>query len=520
MTDDHNARFRSPDPHDRPPEPGGPSNDPLAELARLIGRNDPFAELGRESRAAMARETHREETVAPAGWHEAPVPSQAYDPFAQPAPQPTASDPHYAYAVDPRDRFHDRANPAAPAGYDVPPAVQDLADAAQMAPQMPAVDRDASYATRSAELAGETLAQEVGYAAQAAAEDIRHLRGYGPMPSHADEFYDDAPTSRRSRGWVTVLTVLGLAALGSGAAFAYRVYFQSPGAAGPPPIIRASAEPTKVAPPPAKNDTTSSKISYDRFGDRSQNERVVVREEKPIDPKDLATASPPATVTPAVVPVPPAPAPMPAAAAQASANPPSVLTEPKRVRTVSVRPDQPDPAALPQSVTPPRSPRQAAPVAAAPAARNAPLDVTPQAMQRPQPRSAAPRAAPAPAHNPNAPLSLAPDGNAAPPPRAARNAAPPMRIASTPPTTTQDGRYLVQVSSQRSEADAQASFRSIRSRYSSVLGNREPVIRRADLGSRGIYYRAMVGPFPTRDQAVQLCASLKAAGGDCVVQSN
>ena len=37
-------------------------------------------------------------------------------------------------------------------------------------------------------------------------------------------------------------------------------------------------------------------------------------------------------------------------------------------------------------------------------------------------------------------------------------------------------------------------------------------------GEKGTYYRAMVGPFSTREQAVQLCGSLKAAGGDCVVQ--
>ena len=78
----------------------------------------------------------------------------------------------------------------------------------------------------------------------------------------------------------------------------------------------------------------------------------------------------------------------------------------------------------------------------------------------------------------------------------------------------------MQVASQKSEADAQSSFRSIQSKYSSVLGGQRHVIRRADLGSRGVYYRAMVGPFGSREQAIQLCSSLKAAGGDCVVQAN
>jgi cell division septation protein DedD len=93
----------------------------------------------------------------------------------------------------------------------------------------------------------------------------------------------------------------------------------------------------------------------------------------------------------------------------------------------------------------------------------------------------------------------------------------PTRIASAP---SGGSGYLVQVSSQRSEADAQAAYRTLRSRYSSVLGDHQPVIRRADLGSRGVFYRAMVGPFGSREEAIQLCSNLKSAGGDCVVQSN
>ena len=43
-------------------------------------------------------------------------------------------------------------------------------------------------------------------------------------------------------------------------------------------------------------------------------------------------------------------------------------------------------------------------------------------------------------------------------------------------------------------------------------------IKRKDLGSRGVYYGAQVGPFTSRSAAVQLCESLKAAGGTCLVQ--
>ena len=56
MADDNNSRYRSNDPFGRGPAPTGPANDPLAELARLIGQSDPFAEFGaRAARAGAAR---------------------------------------------------------------------------------------------------------------------------------------------------------------------------------------------------------------------------------------------------------------------------------------------------------------------------------------------------------------------------------------------------------------------------------------------------------------------------------
>ncbi len=75
------------------------------------------------------------------------------------------------------------------------------------------------------------------------------------------------------------------------------------------------------------------------------------------------------------------------------------------------------------------------------------------------------------------------------------------------------------MTSQRSEADAQASFRSLQQQFPSVLGNRQPLIRRADLGEKGTYYRAQI-PFSSQGAASEFCSSLKAAGGQCVVARN
>jgi hypothetical protein len=132
---------------------------------------------------------------------------------------------------------------------------------------------------------------------------------------------------------------------------------------------------------------------------------------------------------------------------------------------------------------------------------------------RPQTHAAAPR------HSANAPLSLTPDANAPQPaPAAAPRAAAPQRIASAPASSNGSGGYAVQISSQRSEADAQAAFRNMQGRYPSQLGGKPVMIRRADLGSKGVYYRAMVGPFANAGEATELCNSLKAAGGQCIVQ--
>ena len=57
-------------------------------------------------------------------------------------------------------------------------------------------------------------------------------------------------------------------------------------------------------------------------------------------------------------------------------------------------------------------------------------------------------------------------------------------------------------------------------KFPSVLGSAAPLIKRADLGDKGVYYRAMVGPVGSPDEASQFCGSLKSAGGQCVVQRN
>ena len=66
-------------------------------------------------------------------------------------------------------------------------------------------------------------------------------------------------------------------------------------------------------------------------------------------------------------------------------------------------------------------------------------------------------------------------------------------------------------------ADAQSAYARAQQRFPSVLGSLDPQIQEADLGAKGIFFRVRVGPWATRAEAIEVCESLKAAGGNCFV---
>jgi hypothetical protein len=74
--------------------------------------------------------------------------------------------------------------------------------------------------------------------------------------------------------------------------------------------------------------------------------------------------------------------------------------------------------------------------------------------------------------------------------------------------------YYAHLASQRSETDAKTAYRMLQNKFPAILGERDAVIRRADSGADGTYYRVEIGPL-SAGQADQLCGTLKAAGGSC-----
>ena len=95
--------------------------------------------------------------------------------------------------------------------------------------------------------------------------------------------------------------------------------------------------------------------------------------------------------------------------------------------------------------------------------------------------------------------------------------APRAAVAAAP--VRQGPAAYLQLTSQRSEAEAKAAFNSLRAKYAAILGDRQAVIRRADLGGKGIYYRAQIGPVSAAEADKQ-CSELRAVGGQCFVQYN
>nr|WP_282449212.1 SPOR domain-containing protein [Roseibium sp. CAU 1639] len=343
--------------------------------------------------------------------------------------------------------------------------------------------------------------------------------------------------------------VIGVAVLGGAGFFLFdadSVVVPS----GPPPIISGLQEPLKIYPDQAQAPADDqAKLIYDRVGGNGVGgpDRLVLPES-------------------------PQPAELPPAPAGTNSGAELVPGAPKRVRTVIVRPDgtfvsdddQAAPAAAvpapatpatndaapaadtdasrvvaatpiaPQTTDTPVSATDAPAISDAPAivsgtdqpdavpAVNEPAAPVPSVLPRKKPAapvqvtSAPPAttapAATAPAARNDGPLNLTPQASAP-----AAPAAPATPAVSGSTGTIAPGTYIVQVTSQRSAAAASDAYSGLQRRYPSVLGNRNAVIVAATVEDRGVFYRARI-PTGSRDEAISLCESLQAAGGDCFVR--
>jgi SPOR domain len=377
--------------------------------------------------------------------------------------------------------------------------------------------------------------------------------------------------SRGSKGRryasVAFLSMLGVAGLGAAAALKYGAM---PGLHKTPPVIMASDAPTKVAPPSTDtvappNDTAS--VLFKEQPTKAAPVKMISTEEQPvdlhtqgIDPAAPVAAAPAASTAPtAAIASPIAANPNAPLVAQGDAAAPAaagvaspLFAEPKRVKTVSVRPDGTLIAAA-----------QAAPADSAPATRSVPVipaptpdanadaglpqPATPKLDLPLKPRAKSTARVPVGKTDTtgvaDAPLQLGPPTKLEKAAKAARAkpAAPvvadpaPASIvtASVDPTTTQTaasaasapapaaagaGIFSVQLAAPTSSTEAQSAANRLKAKYASELNGLEPTIHKADL-AQGTVYRVRVSDLSKAD-AVALCEKLKASGGACFVARN
>lgn len=441
------------DPYAAPKRPA--ESDPLAELARLIGQTDPFSNFGREAQQPQARHDDYIDDAAAA--FDQAVDQPAWMRNVRPSQETSYGD---------EDRYNDDSR-----GYD----------------QSQQFDSRGGHGddSRYDDVLFDQPERDTHRDAPFPAPRERYRDDRYDQP-HYDDDLDDEPPRRRG-GMMSVVVVMLLAIVGTAAAFGYRTFIGSP-RSGEPPVIKADAGPNKVM-----SSSGDSKQINDRVGDKPA-ERVVSREEQPLD---VNGKSQPRVVFP---PLTQNTNPPNAASANTATRPTGANIangtisgeEPRKIRTLTIRPDQSsDSTASADTSAPPPAPRAAAPTPS----------VAPRVTQT------------APASTGNGPIALTPQ-SAAP----ATDNRP--KVASIASSSAGAAGSYVQVSSQKTEADAQTSFKAIQSKYSEILGSKSATIRRADLGEKGVFYRALVGPFGTTDEAATFCVNLKAAGGQCIVQRN
>ncbi len=153
-------------------------------------------------------------------------------------------------------------------------------------------------------------------------------------------------------------------------------------------------------------------------------------------------------------------------------------------------------AAIAQATQPASAPVKSLPKQSAMATK------PPAQLSHPARETAAPRSKPVAAVHKPAPVARRP--HVAPKPAAVK--ASPKRAS---------GGYALQIGAYKSEAEAMAAWKVYRSKHAALLAGFSPEVQRADLGSKGVWYRLRIPSFADKEAAVGLCDRLKSQHGAC-----
>ncbi len=347
----------------------------------------------------------------------------------------------------------------------------------------------------------------------------------GPAPAHAPyddedavgydeaepdyEPYDDMPVRSRSRMRGIVLmggvAVVAIVAIAGGASLMGTSGLTSGDGSM---LIKADAEPYKIAPvdPGGKTIPNQNKAVYQKVAGVTsgatppKQDSLVTAMEEPIDiteEEDAPVDSLPGVEVGEQIPL---PGEEPAQEVAEAKAPADGTLQPRKVRTLSVRPDgtlvaTDVPVAEGTSLLSAASSMQAHAATLDPVAGIAPQ--MPLIAEEPEMTTASTTVA-APEETPSA--SAKPE---------------PQKVAALEQPSGGEA-FFVQIASQPSQAAAEQSLSNMSKRYSSVIGGRSLGIKSAEIPGKGTYYRVRVAA-GSRDEANSLCESLKSAGGSCFV---
>jgi hypothetical protein len=317
--------------------------------------------------------------------------------------------------------------------------------------------------------------------------------------------YESETRSRRPLYIMAAIIVAGIGGIG--------MSFALKGGSAPHEVamIKAVDGPAKVQPETtAGADAPSQDASILNRIPQAAPVAVADATEQPLDlsqmPDHASRAPAPGAGSGAAsVAVPPSPAQR-AGAAQASAEPQSIagLIEPKKVKTVSVRPDG---TVLSYDAAPPTPSVAAAPahLGAAPAAKAATPKSTARVATTPKPVAAAGATDVARAANPNSPKAVeVADAQAG--------------SASASEGVANGGAFAVQLAAPSSEQEARDIQLRLIKKYGADIPGFHPSIRKAVSGDKTVYRVRTVGL--SKEDATALCQKVLTSGGKCFVAKN
>ncbi|WGJ14253.1 SPOR domain-containing protein [Methylocapsa sp. D3K7] len=313
--------------------------------------------------------------------------------------------------------------------------------------------------------------------------------------SHVPDSAYEEVRSRRPLYVMAAMIIAGIAGIGASFAFKGTATTQNEIA-----TIRAAEGPAKVHPETVASTEVTDRDATVLGGAQTQPPIAAINNvEQPADLSAQHDLTPVIQGYPATgqasgaagVPVPPPPPAQIQAQTQIQPQPapePTIagLIEPKKVKTVSVRPD----GTLLANSTPPQATVPVKPVGPAKAA----------------PPKSAPRVAsgdPAPAK----------------PKRVQVADAQPQAPAAEAATHVAAGTFAVQLAAPGSEQEAREVQVRLMKKFSGELAGFHPSIHKAEVGGKPVY-RVRVSGLATRDEATALCQKIQGGGGNCFVAKN